>query len=75
MLILIYLLLNSVNADLFAVFAEAFKLNLAVDESEKGVVGTLANVVARMNVGTALLNKDVACKNELTVCTLNAESL
>ena len=71
----IWLLFNSVNADFLAALAEALKLNLAVNEGEEGIVRTLANAVARMNVGSALSYKDVACKNELTVRTLNAESL
>lgn len=69
------LLLNSVNADFFAALSVTLKLDLSVNESEEGVIGTLANAVARMNVSAALSYKDVACKNELTVGTLNAKSL
>ena len=71
----IWLLFNSVNADFLAALAEALKLNLAVNEGEEGIVRTLANAVARMNVGSALSYKDVACKDELTVRSLSAESL
>ena len=69
------LLLNSVNAYLFTVFAHSFELNLTVDKSEESVILTLAYVVAGVDVCAALLNKDVACENELTVCTLNTKSL
>ena len=69
------LLLNSVNADLFAILAVTLELNLTVNESEKGIVRTLAYVVARMNVGSALSDKNVAGKNKLTVSSLDAESL
>jgi len=69
------LLLDGVNADLLAVAAHTLETNLAVDESEQRVVRASAYVLARMNVGTALLNKDVASQNILTVSTLYAESL
>ena len=69
------LLLNGVNADLFAVLAETLEFDFAVDQSEQRVVGTLADIVARMDVGTALLDKNVAGKHELTVRTLHAETL
>jgi hypothetical protein len=69
------LLLNLVNTDLFAVFAESLKLNGTVNLSEKGVVGAFADVCTGMDVSSALFNKNVACENELTVRTLNAESL
>ncbi len=69
------LLLDSVNADFLAVLADALELYGAVDKSEKSVIGTTANVVARVDVGTALLNEDVTSEYELTVCTFYAKSL
>ena len=69
------LLLDGVNADLLAVTAHALETNLAVDESKQRVVRASAYVLARMNVGTALLNEDVASQNILTVSTLYAKSL
>ena len=69
------LLLDGVNADLLAVAAHALETNLAVDKCKQRVVGASAYVLARMNVGTALLNKDVTSQNVLTVSTLYAKSL
>lgn len=69
------LLLDSVNADFLAILAHSLELDVAVDESEEGVIRTLADVVAGMNVGSALSDKDIACENELTVASLDAESL
>jgi len=69
------LLLNSVDANLFAVAAKTLELYLSVNESEESIVTALANIVAGMNMGAALTNKNVACKNELTVCTLYAQTL
>ena len=69
------LLLHCINADFLAGLAKAFKLHFAVNEREQRIVGTLADVVARMDVGTALLDKNVAGKHELTVGTFHTESL
>lgn len=69
------LLLNSVNADSFTVLIHSLELNSTVDFSVKGIVRALTYILAGMDVCTALSYKDVACKNELTVCALNAETL
>ena len=69
------LLLDSVNADFLAILAHSLELDVAVDESEEGVIRTLADIVAGMDVGSALSDKDIACENELTVASLDAESL
>lgn len=69
------LLLNSIDADLLAVSAHALKLNLAVDEREQRIVRTAADVVAGVDVRAALLDEDVARKNELAVRALRAEAL
>ena len=68
------LLLNCVNANLFAIFANTLELNLTVDKSEECVVRTSANVVAGVNVCSALFNKNVTCKNKLTVGSLRAKA-
>ena len=72
---LIQLLLHRINADFLAGLAKAFKLHFAVHKREERVVGTLADVVARMDVGAALLDKNIAGKHGLTVCAFHAESL
>lgn len=69
------LLLDSVNAYFLAILAHSLELDVAVDESKEGVVRTLADIVAGMDVGSALSDKDIACENELTVASLDAESL
>ncbi len=69
------LLLNCVNADLFAVFAHTLEFDCTVDESEESVVRTLADVVAGMDVSASLLYEDIAGKNKLTVCSFCAKSL
>lgn len=64
-----------VNAYTLAVTADTLKTNNAVNLCKKCVIRTLANILARMNVCSALLNKDVASQYKLTVCTLNAKTL
>ena len=48
------LLLDSVNADFLAILAHSLELDVAVDESEEGVVRTLADIVAGMDVSASL---------------------
>ena len=67
--------LVSVYAYTLTVAAPAFKLNSAVNHCEQSVIRTLANACARMNVGTALTNDDVACGYELTISSLYAQTL
>ena len=69
------LLLNGINADLFARFAVALKFNGTVDKSEESIIGADADIVAGMDFGASLSDEDVACENELTVSSLGAESL
>lgn len=64
-----------VYADLFAVFAQTFKLDFAVRESEKRIVAALTNIYAGVNVSSTLTNDDGACINVLAVASLGAESL
>jgi hypothetical protein len=51
------------------------ELDLTVDQSEEGVVGAHANIVAGMNSGASLSDDDIAGDNGLTVGLLNAKSL
>ena len=69
------LLLDSVNADFLAILAHSLELDVAVDESEEGVIRTLADVVAGMDVGSALLHQNVAGQHELSVGALHAKAL
>ena len=69
------LLLDSVNADFLAILAHSLELDIAVDESEEGVIRTLADIVAGMDVGSALSDTDIACENELTVGALGTKAL
>ena len=61
--------------NLFAVLIHSLKSNCTVDLCVKGIIRALTYILAGMDVSTTLSNKDVACKNELTVCTLNAKTL
>lgn len=75
LLIILKLLLNRVNRNFFSILAHLLELNSSVDESIKCIVRADTNIVARMNVSSSLAIKDVACKNELTVSSLSAETL
>ncbi len=69
------LLLDSVNADTLAVAAVALKANLTVDCCKQGIIGADADIVTRMDMGTALTDKDVAREDILTVAALYAKAL
>ena len=64
-----------VDADLFAVFAVTLKLDFTVDKSIQSVIGADADIVAGMDMRTALTDEDGACKNCLAIASLRAESL
>ena len=64
-----------VNADLLLATSLVLELDLTVDQSEEGVVGTHTDVVAGMNSGASLSDDDIAGDNGLTVGLLNAKSL
>ena len=68
------LLLDRVNADLLVVTAHTLETNLTVNEREQRVIRASAYVLTRMDVRAALLNKNVACEDVLTICTLDTES-
>ena len=63
------------DRDLLAILAQALKFDLAVLQSEQGVIAALAHIDAGMDVGAALADQDVAGQNELTVRALDAEPL
>lgn len=67
-------LLFGVNTDLFAVFAEMLKFHLAVDQGKQRIIGTSADIIARMNVSSALLHQNVSGQYKLTVRALYAET-
>ena len=71
---LFLLFFNRVDRDLFAILAHSFELDATVNLSEECVIRTATYVVAGMDVCSSLLYKDVACKNKLTVCSLDAEA-
>ena len=66
---------NSVNADFLSSACHRFEFNLTVDEGEKGVIGATADVVAGMDLGASLTEKDVAGSYKLTVLSLDTETL
>ena len=63
------------DAALLAVFTHALETDGTVHQSKQGVIAALANVLTRHDVGATLTNQDVAGQNELTVCTLGAQTL
>ena len=63
------------DAALLAVLAHALKTDGAVHQSKQGVIAALANVLTRHDVGATLTDQDVAGQNELTICTLGAQTL
>ena len=69
------LLLNGINADFFAVFAEAFKANLTVCKCEKSIVLAFAYIGTGVDLSSALPDEDVAGQNELTVRSLGTKTL
>ncbi len=65
----------SVDADLFSAADHRLKLNNAVSKCEECIVFAYTNVCAGMDFCTTLTNEDIACENELTVCSLSTKSL
>ncbi len=53
-------------------FATNGELDGAVDQCEQGVILAHADVIAWVELGTALANDDVASLNQLTAVALNA---
>ena len=64
-----------VNRNLLAILILALELYLAVYESEQGVVLTLTNVGAGMDLSSALSDEDIAGQDELTVCSFRSKTL
>ena len=58
-----------------AVTAHALKMNMAVNQSEQGIVAADADALTRMDVSAALTHDDVARQNELAVAALDAQAL
>ena len=67
--------LVGVNADLLLVLGLALELDLAVNQSEEGVVLADTDIVAGMDGSTALSDNDIAGNNGLTVSLLYAKTL
>jgi hypothetical protein len=68
-------LLCRLNDDRAALlFALDGELDDAVDQRKQGVILAHADVVARVEFGTALANDDVAGFNQLTAVALDAKS-
>jgi len=68
-------LLYRLNDDGAALLLASYgELHRAVDQREQGVILAHADVVTRVELGTALANDDVASLNQLTAVALNAKS-
>jgi hypothetical protein len=60
---------------LLAAACLGLKPKRTVNQSKQGIITAASNIYTGMNLGSALLEKDVAGLNELTVCSLGAETL
>lgn len=60
------------DASVFAALAEVYD---SVCKSVKSIILTDTYIGARVNVCSSLTVKDVACENELSVCSLSTETL
>ena len=68
-------LFSSVNAYALSAAGNGLELDLSVNQSKQGIVGSLAYVVTGMDMGAALSYQNAACSNGLAVCSLNTQSL
>ena len=68
-------LLNRVNADLALVAAFPLELDLTSNLSEKGIILTDANIVARVEVRTTLANENAAGGYDSALMLLDAQTL
>ena len=64
-----------VNADLLFVLGLVLKFDVSVDQSEKGIIGSHADIVAGVDRSSSLSDDDIACKNIFAVRFLHAEAL
>ena len=64
-----------VNRDHLAVLAHALELHFAVDQSKQSVVLPLTDIVAGVDLGSALSEQHVAGFYELTVGSLRTNTL
>ena len=65
----------SVDADLFSAAFHRLKSDNAVSKCKQCVVFAYTDIGAGMDFSTTLTNENVAGENELTVCSLGAETL
>ena len=64
-----------VNADLSSSVCDVLKLDLTVNQSKQRIIGTAADIVAGMNMGSSLTDDDIAGGYGLTISGLNAKAL
>ena len=64
-----------VNRNLLAILILALELYLAVYEGEQGVVLTLTNIGTRVDLSSALSDKDVAGQDKLPIGSLGTKTL
>ena len=65
----------SIYADLLLTAGNRLKLNGAVDQSEEGIIGTDADILAGTDSGASLSNDNVAGSDCLSVSLLDAKTL
>lgn len=62
------------NLSKILTLAGALKFDGAVHKCKECVILADAYILTRMEFGSSLANENVACENELTICTLGAQS-
>jgi len=73
--LLFFILLVSVNANLLLATGNMLKLYLAANKRKKSIILSLSYVSAGMNLSTALSDKYIACKNCLAISLLDTKTL
>ena len=72
---MLFWLLNRIYGYLLFVTAFAFKFHSAVYQSKQGIVSTDAHIQARMDLGAALTDENVAAQHELAIAALSISIL
>jgi hypothetical protein len=68
-------LVFGVYRSFFAVFTPAFKTKNAVNKRKQGIIASASDILAGVNVSSALANQNVSGKHALTIRTFYAKSL
>ena len=64
-----------VYRDLFAVLAQAFKLDFTIYKCEQGIIFAFTDIRTRMDLRSTLSDKDVSGKDKLSVSPFGSKTL